>query len=419
MSETIAAGADHIESTQRKAPEAAVRAFAELKYGMFIHFGLYSHWGRNEWILLRERMPLEEYHGAMREFRPEPGCVRRWLDLGAANGMRYACLTTRHHDGFCLWDSAADPFNAVKSAAGRDLVREFVDGCRELGIAPCLYYSVANWSDAGYRAGAEADPAGWARFVATCHRQLRELMTDYGRIHYLFYDGCPSPESWDAAGINGTIRELQPEILISNRCRLDEDVPSSEQGELPPRGADFWEACYTIARQTWCWNRFDEEVKSPAELCRLLMTVVHRCGNLLLNVGPDASGRLHDLDVERVCAVGRWLERNGEAIFGAFGKPFDYEDYEISTGRSGRGYFGLFGNDYGPEKVLSGIGNRVTGVRVLGMSSEIEFRQEGDRLFLSGLPYKAAGEMPRVICLEFEGMPVAIRNPYINRQRSS
>ncbi len=403
---------------EEKAPAEAVRAFADLKYGLFIHYGIYSLHGRNEWVLAKERMDPAAYRAGADQLRPQPDCARAWIRLAAANRMRYACLTTRHHDGFCLWDSQADGFNLARSACGRDLVREFVEACRAEGVVPCLYYSVGNWSDPGYRAGPEADPDGWKRYVDVCHRQLRELTTRYGKIGYLFYDGCPPPKLWDAAGANAMIRKLQPDILISNRCSLEEDVPSSEQREFAPPGAtDFWEACYTIPRSTWGWNRFEADIKPPQEIARLLMTVVHRGGNLLLNIGPHASGRVHDAEANCIERVGRWLDSNGEAIFGASGKPFDYEDYEISTGREGRAYFGLFGNDYGPEKVIAGVGNRIKAAHVLGAEQNMAFRQVDDCVYLEGLPYKVAGSMPRVICLEFDGAPRALPNPYCNHAR--
>ncbi|MDD5707304.1 MAG: alpha-L-fucosidase [Kiritimatiellae bacterium] len=401
-----------------KAPAEAVRKFTGLKYGMFIHYGIYSMHGRNEWVLAKERMDLATYRAGADQLRPAPDCARAWIRLAAGNHMRYACLTTRHHDGFCLWDSQADSFTLARSACGRDLVREFVDACRDEGVVPCLYYSVGNWNDPGYRAGPKGDPSGWRRFVDVCHRQLRELMTNYGRIGYLFYDGCPPPELWDAAGANAMIRQLQPDILISNRCSLNEDVPSSEQKEFAPPGTSgFWEACYTIPRATWGWNRFDEDIKPPHEIARLLMSVVHRGGNLLLNIGPHSTGRVHEAEAEVIRATGRWLDVNGEAILGASPCVLDYQDLEISTGRQGKVYFGLFGNDYGPEKVIAGIGNVIKAVHVLGAERNVSFRQDGDRIYLHGLTGRPAGSMPRVICLEFDGAPRAIPNPYVDHRR--
>jgi alpha-L-fucosidase len=212
----------------KKAPATAIERFLNNRFGLFIHYGLYSVLNRREWAMYYERIPVEEYRKLADAFHPDSLDVADWVKLAKDTGMKYACFTTRHHEGFCLFDTACADFNSVKTAARRDLVREFVEACRAHDIRPTLYYSVADWSDPGYTGGSERRPAEWPRFVETVHAQLRELMTNYGEIDYLFYDGCPDPADWDAAGINAALRELQPNLLISDRCQLDEDVASSE-----------------------------------------------------------------------------------------------------------------------------------------------------------------------------------------------
>jgi alpha-L-fucosidase len=170
-----------------KAPAAAVARFARMRYGLFIHFGLYSLIGRHEWAMCYERIPPEEYRKLANRFNPTNLDVSDWVRQAKDWGMRYICFTTRHHDGFALFDSQVSSFNAVRSPLGRDLVREYVNACREAGLGVGLYYSIADWGDPGFIAGPGKDPVGWEKFVDVAHRQLEELMTHYGKIDYLFY----------------------------------------------------------------------------------------------------------------------------------------------------------------------------------------------------------------------------------------
>ncbi|GAG26198.1 unnamed protein product, partial [marine sediment metagenome] len=200
--------------------------FREARFGMFIHYGLYSLLGRHEWVMCYERIPKEEYRKLAQRFKPKKRIMSEWTALAKKAGMRYMCLTTRHHDGFALFDTKASDYNSVKTAVGRDLIREYVDACRKAGMRIGLYYSVADWGDQGFVDGPKKNPQGWKRFVKIAHTQLLELMSNYGKIDYLFYDGCPPPKTWGCAALNAEIRCLQPEILISDRCALDEDVAS-------------------------------------------------------------------------------------------------------------------------------------------------------------------------------------------------
>ena len=213
---------------QIKAPNTAIERFRNNRFGMFIHYGLYSLLNRREWAMYYERIPVDEYRKLADQFHPEKLDVADWVKLAKESGAKYICLTTRHHEGFCLFETATTAFNSVKTAAKRDFVREFLEACRAEDMRPALYYSVADWSDAGYTGGPKVCPVEWQRYVDTAHAQLRELMSNYGQIDYLFYDGCPDPADWGAAEINAELRQLQPDLLISDRCQLDEDVASSE-----------------------------------------------------------------------------------------------------------------------------------------------------------------------------------------------
>ncbi len=366
--------------------------FHELAYGMFIHYGIYSLHARGEWVWYKERMPAEEYFSVAADFKPRPGCAREWARIAVRAGMKYMVLTTRHHDGYFL---------------GRRLLDEYCTACREHGLGIGFYYSVMDWADSNFRNG--PDSPGWADFVAKTHRQIEDLATGYGDIDYLFYDGCPAPELWDATGLHARLRRLQPGMLISCRCGLDEDVYSSEQTSRSHPGK-LWESCYTI-NDSWGCNRLDNNWKSPAEIIKLLAALRHNGGNLLLNVGPLPDGTIHPQEKKTLDTIGEWLNKNGESVYKVQPHPFDYADQEISTGRGNTIYITLTTDYIGQKKMICGIGNKINRITMLADGSDIEFRQEKDRLWLTGLKDRREDELPRVLKLELDGKPIGAPNP--------
>lgn len=396
-----------------KAPVEAAERFAEWRYGMFIHYGLYSIIGRGEWVMCRERIPFEEYSKLADKFKPSANCVQDWIALTKRSGMKYACLTARHHDGFCLFDTATTNYNSVKIAAGRDLVREYVDACRESGLGVGIYYSVGSWEDPGFIAGPD-DAKQWGEFVARNHAQLKELTSSYGKIDYLFYDGCPPPATWNAAGINAEIRKLQPDILISERCGTDEDVASSENHSGAHPGK-LWESCYTL-NGSWGYNRFDDNWKSPEEVIVLLTSLAHNGGNLLMNVGPMQDGTIQTEAVSVLEGVGEWLKLNGDSVYETTPHPFDYIDQEISTSKNNSVYI-VLQSDFGPERMICGIGNKVRSIKLLSSGETVSFRQIKDKILLDGMAYRKPGGLPRVLLLDIEGSPQGIGNPIWKPER--
>ncbi len=392
---------------QRKAPPSAVERFRHNRFGLFIHYGLYSLLNRREWAMYYERIPVEEYRLLADRFKPDGLNVDDWIVLAKQTGMKYACLTTRHHDGFCLFDTRTTDFNSVKKAAGRDFVREFVDACRRHEIRPALYYSVADWSDLGYTDGPRRNPDGWRRFIETAHTQLKELMSNYGPIDYLFYDGCPPAEDWRGAELNRELRKLQPDLLISDRCQLDEDVASSENHTA--KHDKPWESCMTT-NESWGCNYGDPHYKTAYQLVNALAVCMHNGGNFLLNLGPLPDGGVHPADRALFEAVGGWVGRNAEAVYGTTAAPFNYHDFKLSCARGNTAYI-AFHFYLGPETVVCGIGNTVLRIRLLGRNEEIAFRQEGDRVFLTGLPAEWPDILP-VVALELDGEPRGVPNPY-------
>lgn len=364
--------------------------FFDWGYGLMIHFGLYSVYGRGEWILYKERMNPEEYRkNALPSYQPRKGCARDWVRFAQSCGMKYVVLTTRHHDGFFI---------------GEEILHEYCDACREFGLGVGLYYSVADWSDPDYRQGTAGK--NWWRFVKKSHRQILDLMNNYGKIDYLFYDGTPPPETWNVLEFHQQIRALQPDMLIT-RCRADNDIISCEQNSLGGEG--LWESCYTL-NDSWGYNAHDQNWKTPRELARMLFANRHNGGNFLINIGPRADGSIPEESVRILQKLGRWVKKNAEAIYEIIPHPFQYADQELSTGRKQVAYLMLIWENYGPERKITGIGNRVLKLSFLDSGEKLDFVQKKDIIQLTGLNPRGNAAMPRILKIELDGTPVGIKN---------
>ena len=293
--------------------------------GLFIHWGLYSIPALGEWHLWRDQVPLEEYNRLAERFAPPASfSPREWVRLARRAGARYAVLTTRHHDGYCLFDTATTDFNSVKGPAHRDFVREFVEACRAEGLRVGLYFSIMNWQYYPRRS-ADFDERIWNEQVRTTHEALRELMTNYGKIDYLWYDGCRAPggndadymeRSWHIADLNAMVRKLQPDILINDRAMTPGDYATPEQSlAAPPRGR-AWESCITL-NGWWGYRADDTNWKSSETLFRSLLHCVRHGGNLLVNIGPRADGSVPEGCIESLEGLGEKIRECPESIYGA------------------------------------------------------------------------------------------------------
>jgi len=393
-------------SNEPKATER-LKWWTEARFGMFIHWGLYAIPARGEWVMYCERIPKAEYACLAERFRPRRFNADEWVALAQEAGMRYLVLTTRHHDGFCLWDSQVSDFTTVKSAAQRDFIAEYVAACRKAGMRIGFYYSLLDWRWPAYWEGPEKDPEGWAEFREYVHAQVRELMTQYGKIDILWYDGAwpHSAEDWQSEGLNAMVRRLQPDIIINNRSRVPEDFETPEQHIRP---ADRpWESCMTIDDLWWGYHPGDPNLKSPRQLVRNLVKCVAGNGNFLLNVGPKADGTIPAPQARRLRAVGEWLRRNGESIYGAGPAPFGQAHLGQVTAKGNTVYVHVMFWP-GREMCVAGIKNRVQRACMLATGEELPFEQQQDRLFVRGLPPRAPDPIDTVVALELEGEPEAI-----------
>lgn len=409
--------------------EERIDWWRKARFGLFIHYGLYSVQGRHEWAMSMENQSPREYARLAEEFRPKEGAPEEWVLFAKESGMKYIVLTTRHHEGFSLWDSRANPFNAVNYGPKRDIVREFVEACRKHGMKIGFYSSLGDWRHPDSAACAY-DQEARLRFTAYVRELNRELMSGYGKIDLLFYDlpvPMTSAEGWDALGMNRMVRELQPHILINDRSLLPEDFGTPEE-EISGGDRD-WEACMTFNGLSWGY--IDPEQTGPynfsAEQILLMLAKVSAYGgNLLLNMGPAPDGSVPREMRRPLGKVGRWLKANGEAVYGL--KDKFQRGIEPSLLRlTGKGETLFIWSVIRPPEgritvagFLSAVLKRAS---LPATGEELSFRIEDQCIILEGIPPRAAEEEAGIalIKLEFDKPPVfrrASAYPQLHRGES-
>jgi alpha-L-fucosidase len=403
--------------------EKRLRWFNEARFGMFIHWGLYSLLERGEWVRFVERIPQEEYAKLADKFNPTKFDADQWVSLAKEAGMKYLVLTTRHHDGFCLFDSQASDFTSAKKAAKRDFVKEYVEACRRQNMKIGFYYSLLDWRFPGYFNKAKY-PESFEMMVKQAHEQVKEIMSNYGKIDYLFYDGgwipgiedkgekgSPLAKLWRAEELNGMVRKLQPEIIINNRSGLPEDLDTPEQHVTSSEPGRLWESCMTIGHYSgWGYYKHNPNLKPTIQLIQYLVQAAAGGGNYLLNVGPKADGTIQKEFIERLKEIGKWLKKNGESIYDSQRDPFGLGAgmYGPASARENKAYLHFFCWPPKGEATIAGIRNKINSCYFLATGKKINFdKTENGKLFLKGLPNIPPDKYDTVIVLETEGKPEA------------
>ena len=387
------------------AREKRLKWFHEARFGMFIHWGLYAIPARGEWVMHVEQIPPDEYALLAQQFNPKKFDADSWVALAKRAGMKYMVLTTRHHDGFCLFDSKVSNFTSVKTAARRDFVAEYVKAARRGGMKVGFYYSLLDWRWPAYFAGPEKDPRGWAKFVKYVHAQVRELCTQYGKIDVLWYDGgWPyDAEAWQSRKLNALVRKLQPQIIINNRSQLPEDIDTPEQHVSASAAGRAWESCMTIGDSCgWGYIRHNPNMKTATQLIQHLVTATAGAGNYLLNVGPRPDGTIQREFVTRLEQIGDWMKVHGESIYGSERCPFGGGMIGTTTGKGNTAYLHAF-RWPGEEACIAGVRRKVKSARVLATKQRAQVEQKGERLFIRGLPKNPPDRDDAVIALEMGG----------------
>lgn len=382
--------------------ERRLRWFRDARFGMFIHWVLYAQLGRQEWVMNRERIPLAEYEPLAKSWKPQPNAAREWAKLAKQAGMRYMVLTTKHHEGFCLFDSRLTDYCAPKQGPGRDLVAEYVEAARAEGMRVGFYYSLMDWHHPD-GARCKHDEAARRRFVDYIHGQVRELCTNYGKVDVMWYDvNWPlTAEEWESAKLNAMVRELQPDIIINNRSGLDEDFGTPEMHIVPEKGGRAWEACMTFYGSWGYANESNKPMNAP-EVLNMLREVAAGGGNLLLNIGPKADGSVPAPSRQALEQVGEWMRQYGAAIYEAT-DPFQQEwQFPGNFTRKGNTLYYHVHVWPGSELAIGGLVCTVKSAKLMG-GPAVHFTQVKDRLVLHGLPAQPPNPFVSVIELEVEG----------------
>jgi alpha-L-fucosidase len=398
--------------------------FSRERLGLFLHWGCYSVHGQGEQAMYRERIQETEYRKLANQFHPKQGFAEEWAEWARAQGFRYLVLTTRHHDGYSLFDSKHDEFNAVKTGPGRDLITEFVEATRAAGLKVGLYYSIVNWR---YRGQWDADghPHDIPDMIEQVHGQVEELMTGYGKIDVLWYDvpkipdgkngpvSDSTPDFWRSPELNATVRKHQPGILINDRSGMPQDLSTPEQ-TIPTDGGmtEMWETCMTInTRPGWGYHPHDSSRKSASLVVYNLVEAVRAGGNFLINVGPRADGSLDPVEQETIEQVGKWITTNGEALYDAETfEPVSVQPpgyyFGMWTRKGTTGYFTVTRWPTSGEIVIPCLHTRVVSASMLATGELITFSQDRiGRLRLSGMPGSPPDALGTVLKVEFDDVP--------------
>ena len=376
----------------------------EARFGMFIHFGLYSQHARHEWAMEDEAIPMAEYTPLAKQFNPAPGFARGLAKLAKSAGMKYMVMTTKHHEGFCNFDTKLTNYCATTQGPKRDLVREYVEAARAEGLRVGFYYSLMDWHHPD-GALCATDEAARKRFVEYTHGLIRELLTNYGKIDVLWYDvAWPlDAKGWESERMNKMVFELQPDIIVNNRNKLTGDFSTPEQKIVAENGGRAWESCMTL-NDSWGFNRADDNWKSSKTVVRNLITCVRGGGNYLLNVGPKPDGSIPESSVQVLTEVGQWMAVNGDTI---------YKSDLCQPARSTYASFTRTGNTLfmhvhfwpGEDVAISGLMTKVKSVRLLKTGQELTFQQDPYRVHIVGLTQDAPDYPVTTLVIECESEP--------------
>ncbi len=431
LSAALAAG----QPSQPPVPkDQRTRWFQDAKFGMFLHWGPYSVIGRHEWSRHMFQIPQAEYDKYARSFNPVNYDPNRWVEIAANAGCRYMVITSKHHDGFAIWRSRAGDYDMEITPYQGDPLKMLAESCRKKAMRLGFYHSIMDWHHKDYlpkRSWERPDPnvkGDNNRYVDYMKAQLNELLTQYGDVAMIWFDG-----EWEHTlrdlkrddEIYDFILSLQPNCLINDR--LYERAPGNKAdfgtpeqfvpatGMRDPSGKPvLWESCVTINRDSWGYNKYETEFKTTRDLIRMLIEVVSKGGNLLLNVGPTPDGRIQDEFVTRLAAMGQWMKANGEAIYGTTASPFTrLPFFGRATVKGSTLFLHVYEWPSGGQLRVPGLKNLVSSAYLLAdPSRKFSFRRDGDDVILS-VPAEAPDPTASVVVVRLDGTPVTV--PYVIR----
>jgi len=409
--------------------------FTEARFGMFIHWGLYALPARHEWVKNMERLTTEQYQRYFDHFDPDLYDPELWADAAANAGMKYFVVTTKHHDGFCLWDSALTDYKITNTPYGKDAIEPMVQAFEARGLQTGLYHSLIDWRHPHFKID-EMHPlrdhpdrkalnvgSEPARYTEYLHGQVRELLVRFPKLRLIFFDfSYPSSpgrlnshgEPWEGKGhldwgseeLVQMIRELRPDILLDDRLDLPDQASAWEYTtpeQYQPEGWKtvngervVWEACQTFSG-SWGYYRDEESWKSVKQLILMLIDTVAKGGNLLLNVGPTGRGEFDERALDRLKGMGEWMRRHNRSIYGCSMAPFEAPQdcrytYNSTTNRL---YLHVLSWPTGTIR-LEGLNDRLEYAQLLNDASEVPFIRGGEHESFSGITLKLPVKSPNV-----------------------
>ncbi|GAB5522779.1 MAG: hypothetical protein Roseis2KO_06510 [Roseivirga sp.] len=437
------------QSTESTTAEDDTRMdwWREARFGMFIHWGLYAipagEWkgttNHAEWIRTTAQIPLEKYDDFLPDFNPVKFDADAWVKMAKDAGMKYITITSKHHDGFALYDSEVSDYDVMASPFKRDILKELADACRKEGIKLCFYHSIMDWHHPDYlprrnwEKGRSAEGADFPRYVDYMKAQLKELLTNYGDIGVLWFDG-EWEDTWtheQGVELYDYVRSFQSDIIINNRVDKGRqgmqgltaegdfvgDFGTPEQ-EIPDKGLPGidWESCMTM-NDHWGYNKHDHNWKSTEDLIQKLADIASKGGNFLLNIGPKADGTFPDESIERLKAIGDWMEVNSESVYGTKASPFEHLPWgrvtQKTSGNNTRLYLHVFDWPADGKLRLSGIKNEAIRANLLASpETSLTLERDEDALVIN-LPAQNPDPYDEVIALDIAGKPEVIEPPVV------
>jgi len=443
-----AASVDEDRSPPPSEQDRRMEWWREARFGLFIHWGLYAipagEWREStnhaEWIMHTARIPVDEYETFLARFNPVRFDADSWARMAKDAGMKYIVITSKHHDGFCLFDSAHTDYDVMSTPFKRDIMKELAAACARHGLRMCWYHSIMDWHHHDYLPRRpwekrSAEGADFDRYVAHMKKQLSELAGNYGEIGVLWFDG-----EWEGTwnhdhgkDLYEYVRGLQPNIIINNRVdkgrggmagltqegKYCGDFGTPEQ-QIPATGLPGvdWETCMTMNNH-WGYNKNDHNWKSTADLIRKLVDIASKGGNFLLNVGPTAEGLFPGPSMERLAAIGAWMKANGASIHGTTASPFESLPWgrcTVKAAEEGKTilYLHVFDWPADGRLVVPALDNETERAHLLAQpaSAPLPVTREGNDVVID-LPAAAPDQHDSVVALTIRGRPVVIKPPSI------